>query len=514
MKTRTFMQMSIVFCIFAGCGDDDGTGPGGDGEQSVATSLAVAPANATITALDASLELSAVVRDQNGAELQEEVEWSSLDESVATVGSDGLVTAVGEGVARVTATSGALADTATITVAQEPAAIKVDPGELLLGQGDTVRITARVVDANGHPLSDAVAPVWSSGDEGVATIDGEGLVTVAGDARGRRTQLTAAFGTISGFVQLSVMDRLMFVSDRTGNNDIYVMNADGSARRNLSRNPASDTLPAWSPDGSSIAFISDRATLTEIFVMDANGDGLVNVTDNGLLEEHVTWRNANRVVYAGVTPIRHDRDILSVRADGTGYNELIIQPDDQLNPRVSPDGQFVAFESHGATGPEIYVLDVPANTMTQLTNNTGEANRNPQWSPDGSRIAFESTRDNNSEIYVMDADGSNEINLSNRYQTDEEPTWSPDGTRLAFVAHRDGQKEIYVMNADGSGQTNLTMDPGDDDSPAWSPDGSMIAFVSDRTGDRQVYVMMADGSGQTALTEQTGSSPLWQPRSN
>ncbi|MHB1170437.1 MAG: LpqB family beta-propeller domain-containing protein, partial [Longimicrobiales bacterium] len=74
--------------------------------------------------------------------------------------------------------------------------------------------------------------------------------------------------------------------------------------------------------------------------------------------------------------------------------------------------------------------------------------------------------------------------------------------------------EIYVMNADGSGQTNLTMDPGDDDSPAWSPDGSMIAFVSDRTGDRQVYVMMADGSGQTALTEQTGSSPLWQPRSN
>jgi len=516
MKTRAFIMLSVAICLLGGCGDDDGTGPEGGGQQ-VATSLEIAPGTATLTALAATLELAAVVRDQNGSEMQgQPVTWSSQSEAVATVAANGQVTAVAEGTALVIASSGTLADTAAITVEQAPATIEVLPAELRLGQGDTARLSAQVLDANGHPLSSASAFVWASGDQSVATIDTEGLVTAGSDARGRSTALTVAFGTLEGTVDLVVMDRLLFVSDRTGNNEVYVMNADGSGKRNLTQNAGSDTLPAWSPNGERIAFISDRATLTEVFVMDADGSNTANVTNNGLREDHVSWRNATRILYAGTNPVNFDRDIFSIRPDGSGYNELVVEPHNQLHPRPSPDGRLIAYESHGPTGPEIFVVEAGGTNPTQLTSNSGDGNTGARWSPDGSTIAFTSTRDGDFEIYVMNADGTNQTNLTNASHSDREPAWSPDGTRLLFVAERDGQKEIYMMNADGSGQINLTQNPADDHSPAWSPDGSMIAFVSDRDGNRQVYVMMADGSGQTALTEQTGSvaSPLWQPRSN
>src|SRR5262245_49125199 len=67
--------------------------------------------------------------------------------------------------------------------------------------------------------------------------------------------------------------RIAFTSKRDGNNEIYVMNADGSGQTNLTNNPASDAGPAWSPDGRQIAFGSFRDGNGEIYVMNADGSG-------------------------------------------------------------------------------------------------------------------------------------------------------------------------------------------------------------------------------------------------
>jgi Tol biopolymer transport system component len=75
-----------------------------------------------------------------------------------------------------------------------------------------------------------------------------------------------------------------------GNSDIYVINADGSARVNLTNDPSSDWSPAWSPDGSLIAFQTDREGNWEIYVMDADGSHPQNLTQNNADDEMPYWK--------------------------------------------------------------------------------------------------------------------------------------------------------------------------------------------------------------------------------
>jgi len=271
--------------------------------------------------------------------------------------------------------------------------------------------------------------------------------------------------------QPEALGRIAFASDRDGNGEIYVMNADGSGLSRLTNNHNEDGDPTWLPDGSRIAFQSDRDGNAEIYVMNADGSGQTNLTNS---------------------------------LDGDG------------GAAWSPDGSRIAFESYRDGNVEVYVMNADGSDQTNLSNNAAD-DWLPAWSPDGSRIAFSSDRDGNWEIYVMNADGSDQTRLTNNQDVDWVPLWSPDGSRIAFNSGHDGKPEVCVMNADGSGQTNLTNNPGVDGDlallPAWSPDGSRIAFTSDRDGKLEVYIMNADGSGQTNLTNNPGydGDLAWSP---
>lgn len=84
--------------------------------------------------------------------------------------------------------------------------------------------------------------------------------------------------------------RIAFGSNRDGNRDIHVMDADGANVQNLTAHPAADASPAWSPDGARIAFVSNRdAQSREIYVMDADGSNVVRVTNNERYEEVPAW---------------------------------------------------------------------------------------------------------------------------------------------------------------------------------------------------------------------------------
>ena len=82
---------------------------------------------------------------------------------------------------------------------------------------------------------------------------------------------------------------LAFHSDRTGNYEVYTMNADGSAQTNISNNAALDVLAAWSPDGTKIAFESNRTGNYEIFSMNADGSGQTNLTNNAGFDSAAAW---------------------------------------------------------------------------------------------------------------------------------------------------------------------------------------------------------------------------------
>jgi Tol biopolymer transport system component/serine/threonine protein kinase len=260
-------------------------------------------------------------------------------------------------------------------------------------------------------------------------------------------------------------NRVGFVSDRTGNDEIFVVNVDGSGLTQLTDNPAADWGPDWSLDGRRIAFASERAGNWEIYTMDAGGGGVTRVTDH---------------------------------------------PEYDSTPSWSPNGRRIAFMSERDGNLEIYVVDTSSGVVTRLTNDPS-VDALPSWSPAGGLIAFQSGRSGNDEVHVMNPDGSDVRNLTNDPGPDWGPAWSPDGRRIAFASERDDNWEIYVINADGSGQTRLTNNAAIDQDPSWSSDGNRITFMSFRDGGSNIYVMNADGSGQTRLTDNPtrDESPSW-----
>ena len=146
----------------------------------------------------------------------------------------------------------------------------------------------------------------------------------------------------------------------------------------LTNDPGKDFMPAWSPDGKTIAFVSDRDGALYIYLMDPDGGNQRRLTDNDFVE---------------------------------------------LAPAWSPDGSQIAFFS-GGDATNIFVVESDGSGTTNITNQDLGYNEDPTWSPDGQMIAFLSDRSGDHEIYAMRLDGSGLVNLTNEPGADENPFWS------------------------------------------------------------------------------------------
>ncbi|MBI1722568.1 MAG: PD40 domain-containing protein [Gemmatimonadetes bacterium] len=301
----------------------------------------------------------------------------------------------------------------------------------------------------------------------------------------------------------------------------YVMNADGSGvvRVNLV-SPLGDRLCGperdnvwWSPDGSRLAFLffEDLAggeDQENIYVINANGSGITQLTGDPASDIDPAWSpDGTRLAWSR-------GDIYVINADGSGVTR-VTNGFNASDPAWSPDGTRLAFASRW----DIYVVNADGSGVVRLTNHPAW-DGNARWSPDGAKLAFLSERDDTlrrvdrrKEIYVINADGSGLRNLTNDSANDFGFVWSPDGGRLAFVSDRRGDRDIYVVNTDGSGLTVHGFPGAEDTDPAWSLDGTMLVFASEATGDFDIYVMNADGSGLRNLTDNPADDrfPVWLP---
>ncbi len=265
--------------------------------------------------------------------------------------------------------------------------------------------------------------------------------------------------------------KIAFASDRAGNFDIYVMNPDGGGLVRLTNDPAEDTQPTWSPDGTKLAFVSNRDGNKEIYVVNADGGGLTRLTNNTAEDTAPAW-----------------------------------------SPAIAT--QKIAFVTHRDGNDEVYLMNTDGTSQTNLTRNLGDDD-DPTWAPSGTLLGFASNRDGDKfEIYRIGADGTGLTRLTTNSFNDVAPTW-PAG-RITFQTDRDGNDELYTINAgDGSNPTRVTNNTVFDLDPARPPDGARVVFVSNRDAadNLELYTANSDGSNVVRLTNNPASDmdPSVQP---
>jgi len=268
--------------------------------------------------------------------------------------------------------------------------------------------------------------------------------------------------------------KIVFVSDRDGNAEIYSCNADGSNISRLTNNVATDDEPVWSPDGLHIAFVSDRTGHPEIYIMSADGSNVVRRTFRG------------------------------------SYS---------VNPAWSPDDARIAYSSSGDDGRNIWVVGAMSGSPSLLFERPGR-NTHPSWSPDGTKLALVSdwnAYDFVFDIYTINSDGTNVTALTgdifDRFDY-LSPSWSPSGAKIAVMIIEtlgtdQYNTQIGVMNSNGSGITTIISGGARGTKISWSPDGTSIVYTSLLGSRKDISWVSADGSASGTIVT-NGWNPDWQ----
>jgi Tol biopolymer transport system component len=311
--------------------------------------------------------------------------------------------------------------------------------------------------------------------------------------------------------------QILYVTSRAedGNQNIYLMNHDGSGQGYLTQDPNDESDPVWSRDTTKVVFSRRVSGEDHVIVMNSDGSNQIDLSPGGSNDREAVWSpDGTKVAFS--TDRDGNREVYVMNADGTNPVNISNDGGFDFQPAWSPTGSRIAFRSQRDGNGEIYAVNADGTNLSRLTTNPG-FDDSPVWSPDGSKIAFESDRNSNRDLYVMNADGTGQLRLTDGSSDFiSNYAWSPDGLKIAYEASSNSNDDdVFVTSADGSGApVNLSNNAGGDDgSPVWSPDGAQLAFVSDRDGLNQIYLMNADGSNQANLSNSLSEddSPVWEP---
>ena len=188
-----FTACVMPFFVLVSCGKDSSTKPPAPETPPVPSRITVTPASNEFTALGQSVQLSATVFDSNNQRITvAAVSWSSSDPAVVAVSAQGVITAVKNGSARITASVGSISANSDVVVSQVAFRLTIiPPSALLTAIGQTLELTAVVHDFNGQIVEDAVA-TWHSDKPDVVTVDDEGVITAV------KNGTAAITATVSG----------------------------------------------------------------------------------------------------------------------------------------------------------------------------------------------------------------------------------------------------------------------------------------------------------------------------
>lgn len=319
-------------------------------------------------------------------------------------------------------------------------------------------LTGTIVRAGGQVVIEARLVDLVSGDLAFAKRYRSGISAVAVASHTLANDLVQVFTGRPG----PFLSRIAFVSDRSGDSELWMMDWDGSNATQLTKHSSIALAPSWSPDGRHLVFTSYLRGRPALFLLTPSEGYLKLLWDKG------------------------------------GVNS---------SPTISPDGKRIAFASSIDGNVDIWVIPVEGGEAQRLT--TARAiDTQPAWAPNGRQLAFTSARSGSPQIYLMDIDGTGVRRLSFGGGFHDETTFAQDGTRVVCTTRINGSFQLATIDII-SGERTVIPGPGSNESPTFSPDGSMIAFASSRTGETQIFITDSEGTPHQLTTTGANHSPAW-----
>ncbi len=330
-----------------------------------------------------------------------------------------------------------------------------------------------------------------------------------------------AFGRVGGFSLSPDNDKIAYtvsyysIAENKGNTDIFTMGADGSNQCQLTQTTAHEGSVHWMKDGKSIAYISDESGSPQLWMMDAKGKNRRQITNReGGIKGFLFSPDERKVILIVDVKIKAAiKDIYPDLPEASGklIDDLMYKHWDEWvetapHPFVADfDGQNISNEVDILEGEPYECPSKPFGGVKELA-----------WSPDGNTIAYSCRKktgkdyaiSTNTDIYFYDLHSGKSTNMTEGMMGyDMNPVFSPDGKYLAWTSmERDGyesdKQRLFILNIETGEKRDLTATFDQSaESLSWSADSKSIYFVSVWHAVTQIYRADIETSQIVKITE-------------
>ena len=291
------------------------------------------------------------------------------------------------------------------------------------------------------------------------------------------------------------------VEQNKSNNELYVMNIDGTDATRLTHTPQSEGQAAWINGGKEIAFVAEKDGKPQMWVMNADGTGrrVVSRLENGV---------------AGFLVSPDGKKVLVISSVKYGRTAADVYPDlPKANARIIDDLMYKHWDEWVTEIPHPFIADFDGYSLKNIKDiMDGEPYESPMkpfggiesfaWSPDSKQVVYVSRKktgmeyavSTNSDLYLYDIEKTTTRNLTEGMMGyDTNPAFSPDGTQLAWLSmEHDGyesdKNRIFVMDMATGTRTDLTANwDYTADAIAWNPNGKSIYFLAPYLGVTPIF---------------------------